>query len=67
MNFESLIKYKLLIMLFLSNWTLLSLDFKNLNLILNNCSLFPIKQSEYNELKDLLKIEQYLYQFQYDL
>ena len=67
MDFESLIKYKLLTMLNLSNWTLLGLAFTNLNLILNDFSLFLIKLSTYNKLKNPLKIEQYLFNFQYDL
>ena len=36
-------------MLIHSNWTLFGLDFTNLKPILNDCSLFAIKLSEYKE------------------
>ena len=55
MNFENWIKYKLLIRLIPSNWTLLSLDFINLNLNLKWLFITSIKLSEYEELGNQLK------------
>ena len=40
-----------LIMLIHANWALFGLDFTNLNLILNDCSLLAIKLSKYEEIE----------------
>ena len=50
-----------LIMLIHANWALFGLDFTNLNLILNDCSLFAIKLSKYEEKEIHLKLKNLLF------